>query len=328
MTVAELFKLSTSIYAEKNIQEPEYSSRFLLCDAGHFGYKLSDFRRHLNEKLPQKDFETFLSHHSKRLDRTPVQYIIGNWDFFGLTFECIPPILIPRPETEELVERILNSKVLQAIASPRILDVGSGTGAIGISLLSRLPESASCHAIDINEKAVSLSIKNYLSLLGGAGGAGGGGRGRYTCSHSDFLSYSSSSGELFDLVVSNPPYIPSLEVEALGEEVRGHEDRGALDGGPDGLSIVRQLVRRAHLLLSPSGTRELWIEVSPEHPDMLREWIRGSPNNIGSGHFELEDFDGSPHRGGVKVQMLESIVDLMGNQRFVRFHFSSKNLLE
>ena len=109
---------------------------------------------------------------SRRLKREPVQYIIGNWDFCGHTFICEPPVLIPRPETEELVEMIIQRDSLSQLRSSsqtrsqvHILDIGTGTGAIAISLLAALP-FAKCTAIDINEACISLAQKNAALILG------------------------------------------------------------------------------------------------------------------------------------------------------------------
>jgi release factor glutamine methyltransferase len=246
----------------------------------------------------------------KRAAKTPIQYILGNWDFYGMEILCEEPILIPRPETEELVEMIIAS-VGAAEGKPdlHILDIGSGTGALGIALLSQLPR-ATCTAIDINQQAVNLSNLNAKRCLPNAD--------RYTCMHSSFMQYaqqaknaiSVGSWNPVDIIVSNPPYIPSEEMETLQPEVKQFEDPVALHGGLDGLDMVRDIVlNTAHMFRkqgderkSTSTHQELWMEVSHTHPDRIRDWVLDSCN--ADDKFPYEFVDG--------------INDLSGNPRFVR----------
>jgi release factor glutamine methyltransferase len=236
-TVNEAYNNAVHWFKHVGIEDSDESARHLICDAADLGYRFSDFRRNSLRILTTEQLTKYKDNCMERSKKVPIQYIIGNWDFYGLTFECKSPILIPRPETEELVEAILQSKLLQSIPNPRILDIGAGTGAIGLSLLSQLP-NATCHSIDINLQAVELAQRNARSILGDEWLE------RYNCTHHSFRQFVSENLDLpvalrFDLVVSNPPYIPSAEIAGLDEEVRVHEDRGALDGGVDGLDIVR-----------------------------------------------------------------------------------------
>lgn len=167
-----------------------------------------------------------------------MQYIIGNWDFYGRTFICEPPVLIPRPETEELVEMILNCDSLTQLRSHvqrsiRILDIGTGTGAIAISLLAALPFTE-CTAIDINEKCISLAQRNADSILG-TEQANRRFQGIAT-SYNDFINVGNNLGK-FDLIVSNPPYIPREDMMFLQDEVKIFEDNQALDGGMSNCNV-------------------------------------------------------------------------------------------
>lgn len=247
-----LFVFNTNL-----VPEPEQSTRYLLSEVmGINSFKYSDFFNTLNDdrqiQLNTQQVERFNSHITSRMNRVPIQYIIGNWDFYGQTYDLAPPILIPRPETEEMVEMILArhkktiiSSVCGGVDSTKggfsILDIGSGSGVIGISLLKELRDAAEpiqgqqvvdrvlCSAIDINERAVQLSRSNAAKVLGDAG------RG-YSCRLSSIFHYSSDSSNhnKFDLIVSNPPYIPEAEMEALAPEVARYEDRAALCGGREG----------------------------------------------------------------------------------------------
>lgn len=275
-----------------DISEPEESARYLLLDVLQQGYRHSTFLQSLEKPLNASQVTQFRSHISRRLRNEPVQYIIGNWDFFGLTFLCQAPVLIPRPETEELVEIILRRKLLGDVSEPYILDVGAGTGVIGIALLSRLP-GAKCLAIDINPTAVNLSRENAARILGRDSN-------RYHCQHMSLAELAGNTvfRQKFDLIVSNPPYIPVEEMATLQPEVGAFEDERALCGGREGLDVVSQLIGSAQALLSPTGPRELWMEVSHRHPAMIERLLR-PPNQC-------------------EMEFVESIVDLSGKPRFVR----------
>lgn len=282
MKIQQIYSISSSFLRQRNVSEPEDSVRYILAHVAQLGYTRSSFYANEDRTLTPEQLQSFLNGLVKRIDRTPVQYILGNWDFYGLTLNCREPILIPRPETEELVERIINTNILQKISTPRILDVGAGTGAIGIAMAYHIP-SLTCLAIDINDQAVSLANSNARSIFGDQYER------RYNCIHSSFDQFYTNSSkvivddddsssttiehQLFDMIISNPPYIPTSQLASLDPEVRLHEDSVALDGGVDGLDIVLQLVRAAPALLRKGGPRELWMEVAEHHPAMLERII-------------------------------------------------------
>lgn len=306
-------------YLDTNgVPEPDLSARTFLCDVTKIGYRLSDFNRNQGLILSTPQIQVLSEYCKLRIERVPVQYVIGNWDFYGFTLLCKPPVLCPRPETEELVERILSTGQLQKLGRPpRILDIGSGTGAIGIALLSQLP-TATCDAIDINAVAVSLSNENAQLVLTNPQ--------RYNCRHESFLDFAASGTNhgQYDIIVSNPPYIPRNELAGLEPEVIKYEDVGALDGGDDGLDIVRDILLHSPLLLdrNSGGTHcgELWMEVARQHPPKIEGWFRdavterlteaGSETAIGA---EAGTDTFTEH-----FSFVEGIIDLAGNPRFVR----------
>ena len=185
---------------------------------------------------------------ARRAAGEPLQYVLGAWDFFGREFLLSPETLIPRPETEGLVERAL--AVLRRIgAEPSLsLDVGTGSGAIAVTLAAELP-SARVVATDISPGALR-------TAMGNARRHGVADRIRFACCDADSAL---KCGGRFDVVVSNPPYVADGEWESLPAGVRGHEPPRALRAGPDGLSVLRRLVAGAGALLSPGG--ELWCEI-------------------------------------------------------------------
>ncbi len=175
----------------------------------------------------------------RRQKGEPIQYITGETEFYGLPFRVTPDVLIPRPETEHLVEKIVELAPL--FPKPRIVDVGTGSGAIAIALAHEWPRAA-VTATDISEAALALAREN-AERIGFA-------------SRIRFLSgnlLAPVSGEQFDFVVSNPPYVPSTDSDSLSVEVRDHEPHIALFAGNDGLEIYRRLIPAAFAVLAPGG---------------------------------------------------------------------------
>ena len=183
---------------------------------------------------------------ARRLRREPIQYVLGHADFFGLRLRVAPAVLIPRPETEEVAEEALRR--LDGLAAPWALDVGTGSGALALALKARRPD-AEVFACDVSESALALAAENAERL------------------HLDVVffqadvldpAFAHAAPPAFDLVVSNPPYVPEAERAALAPEVREHEPPGALfvpDDDP--LLFYRALAARACDLLKPGG----WLVV-------------------------------------------------------------------
>jgi release factor glutamine methyltransferase len=297
----DAYSNATSYLEENGVPESDISARMMVCDITKIGYRMSDFNKNQEIVLSQAQLTQLSEYCQLRKDRIPLQYVIGNWDFYGFTVLCKPPVLIPRPETEELVERILKEELIQKLKRPsRILDVGAGTGVIGIALLSQLP-TATCDALDINDVAVALANDNANLVLKKNPQ-------RYQCKLQSFVDFvkSSRGAGCYDIIVSNPPYIPSKDMADLEPEVVKFEDSLALDGGLDGLDMVRDLILNSWGLLNPLGSRELWIEVSNTHPAVIEKWMQtAGPHS--------DDFD-----------FIEGITDFAGNPRFVRLRAKLK----
>ncbi len=186
-----------------------------------------------------------------RMTGRPLQYITGHQEFFGLDFEVNPDVLIPRPETELLVETALKLMVgLQA--APFICDVGTGSGCIAVTLLHELREfpDARTVAVDVSEAALSVARRNATSHSVVE---------RIEFIISDCFAKLDPRQFQFDLIVSNPPYIADAAIEGLQREVRDFEPRLALEAGPDGLDVVRRLLGDAGKFLKPKG--HLLIEI-------------------------------------------------------------------
>ena len=204
---------------------------------------------HIDDPLSTEHLIQFRSLTARRATHTPLQHLTGEQDFFGLTLRVTPDTLIPRPETELLVEAVLN--FIAEKSSPthplRILDVGTGTGAIPIALATHLP-TAHLTAVDISPAALAIARENaarhHLSA-------------RIRFLESDLLT--ALADETFDIIVSNPPYVPLADSPTLAPEVRDHEPHLALFAGPEGLAIYRLLIPQAHAALVPGGLLALEI---------------------------------------------------------------------
>lgn len=191
----------------------------------------------------------------------PIQYIIGHVDFRGLEIRCDQRALIPRPETELLVEEVLKSKA-QSLKPLIIADVCTGTGCIGLALAYELPDAA-VTAIDISREALSLAKKNAERL---------GLTDRFQCLENNLLE--GFSERSFDVVVSNPPYILSNVWKNLELCVRDFEPQLALDGGEDGLDLIRPLAAQAARVLKPGGW--LFLEIGYDQGDVVSQCLENA----------------------------------------------------
>jgi release factor glutamine methyltransferase len=178
---------------------------------------------------------------ARRLKGEPVSRIIGEREFWGLNFKLNDATLVPRPETEMLVER--GVQLLGGQKKPRVLDLGTGTGCIAISLLSEIKESRAV-AVDLSPDAVAMARANADRLGVGE---------RFDVRQGSWFE-PVAADERFDLIVSNPPYIETATIETLMIEVKAHDPRLALDGGPDGLAPYRIIAAAAASHLKPEGT--------------------------------------------------------------------------
>jgi release factor glutamine methyltransferase len=182
---------------------------------------------------------------ARRAAKEPIQYLTGMQEFYGLNLRVTRDTLIPRPETEQLVEAVLHWIAARpALRHPRVLDIGTGTGAIALALASNLP-SASITATDLYPAALSIAEHNAARL---------GLTHRVTFLQSDLLSAPQlQSAPPFDVIVSNPPYVSLFEAATMPDEVLRHEPHTALFAGTEGLDIYRRLLPAAHAALKPEG---------------------------------------------------------------------------
>lgn len=196
----------------------------------------------------------------RRAAGEPVAYLLGWREFYGHEFRVAPGVLIPRPETELLVEQGLT--VLAGRVAPRVLDLGCGSGCIGLSLALARPD-AEVWAVDVAPAALALAQDNAAALGVGA---------RWRCAESDWLT--ALPGTLrFDLIVSNPPYIAASDPH-LGQGDLRFEPPGALASGADGLDALRQIIMHAHGYLQPDGW--LWLEHGHDQAAVVRTLLEAA----------------------------------------------------
>lgn len=184
----------------------------------------------------------------RRGEGEPVAYLVGSREFFSLPFSVTKDVLVPRPETEGLVVRSID--LCKAAAAPRIIDVGTGSGAIAVTLATRLPK-ATIVATDISSAAIAVARANAEHH---------GVANRMTFVQCDLMSDPRAAGP-WNVIVSNPPYVREDEFEALPRDVRLHEPRTALVSGPTGVEVVERLVAAALTALAPGGW--LLVEIGP-----------------------------------------------------------------
>jgi len=250
-TVAQVRRILTERFRQAGMETPELDARILIGHAlalDHAG--LAAAENHELSAFASQRIEAFAL---RRLAHEPVARIIGEKEFWGLSFQVTPDVLVPRPETETVVELALS--LADRAAPLRMIDLGTGSGAILLALLSELPQARGT-GIDISIDALNVARANAQRL---------GLADRADFSLRDFAAAEGA----FDLVVSNPPYIASDDIAHLARDVRDYEPRQALDGGPDGLAAYRTLAAIAPGLLRPAG--HLVVELGVGQRDAVSE---------------------------------------------------------
>ncbi len=234
-------------FSAAGIENPATDAEAILCRV--LGWDRARLHAHPEETLSAEAAPRAAEAACRREVREPLAYILEEREFWSLPFRVGPGSLIPRPETELLVER--TAALLQKSEAPRILDLGTGSGVIAVALAKELP-GARVVATDINEETLFLARGNAEA---------NGVADRIEFHRADWLD-GLPEGEPFDAVVSNPPYVPSGAIDSLMPEVSRYEPREALDGGPDGMNFLRKIVREAPVRLRSGGA--LLLEMDPE----------------------------------------------------------------
>ncbi len=222
---------------EAHVPDAEIDASLLLRFAA--GLSRTDLLFDGGLELPEEELAIYEKLVSRRAEHIPLQYLTGTQAFMGMEFRVTEDVLIPRQDTERLTE-----EVLRCCGGKRVLDVCTGSGCIIISL-AKLGDVREAEGCDLSEQALAVARANAAALDADV----------------NFFSSDLLSGARgrYDIIVSNPPYIPSSEIAALMPEVRIHEPRMALDGGEDGLCFYRRLIGQAGEFLVPGG--RLFLEI-------------------------------------------------------------------
>jgi release factor glutamine methyltransferase len=240
VTVAEVLRRATEYLAGKGVDSPRLDAEHLLGKA--LGLSRVELYMHHDRPLADAERDSFRELVRRRGEREPLAYVLGEWDFRGLTLKVDRRALVPRPETEVVVERCLT--LLDGTAEPRVLDVGVGTGAIALAIAQEHP-GAQVKAIDVSADALALAAENARTT------------GISVAFEQRDLQSGLGDGE-YDLVVSNPPYVLPEEIDVLQPEVRDWEPRLALVGKEH----TRLVAEHAVDVLPPGG--QLVLEVAEQ----------------------------------------------------------------
>ena len=255
MTVLEGIQRSTEFLARKGVDSPRLQTELLLAHL----LKMPRMRLYLSFERPlaEAEIDSFRELIKRRGQREPLQHIIGSTSFCGLEIKVSPRVLVPRPETELLAERGWTFLNERSLPHPGALDIGAGSGCLAIALATKCP-TAEVTAVDISPEALTVAQENAAQH---------GLAERIRFLQGDCFT-PLAAGSRFDLILSNPPYIPSGEIATLQPEVRDYDPHTALDGGADGLDYGRRLAAEAGRFLQPQG--RLMMEFGDGQAEALR----------------------------------------------------------
>jgi release factor glutamine methyltransferase len=287
LSVHRILKRAEEILVEQGIQNPRYDTEALLSRTLNID-RVGLYTQY-DRILSDEEVNDFLVLVQRRKKREPPQYILGSTEFFGLEFIVTPDVLIPRPETEILIE-----EVLKAVGSPQsavidyrqstigyrlnILDLCTGSGCIAVALAKKLRD-ARIYAVDISERALKIARENARRH---------GVEDRIDFIQGNLFEPFTVHGSRFDLIISNPPYIPSGEIDLLQREVKEYEPREALNGGPDGLFYLKKIIEEAPDYLKSDGS--LLLEIGYGQKERVFELAE--ERGIYGGSEVIKDFAG------------------------------------
>jgi release factor glutamine methyltransferase len=244
-TIGEILRWATDDFRARGLESPRLDAEVLLAFA--LGATRVQLVVDRERPLAEAELARLRELVQRRRTHEPVAYLVGAREFYGRTFRVDRRVLVPRPDTETLVDVALRRTTARSM-SLRALDLCTGSGCVGVTLARERPTSR-VHATDASEDALAVARENALRL------------GAYNMSvaRGDLFVGLDPARRRFDVIVANPPYVPRGEIDTLAPDVRDHEPRAALDGGETGFDLIRRIVDEAPLYLVPGGT--LAVEV-------------------------------------------------------------------
>ena len=278
-TILAVLRWSTAFFQSHGIDAARNTAEMLLAHA--LKLQKIDLYLRYDQPLAPQELAAYKMLIKRRLGAEPVAYILGAKSFWKQTLAVSRDVLIPRPETEHLVETALQSLPASGGDGPwRVLDLGTGSGAVVLALAAERPGHL-FFASDRSEQALKIARANAVRN-------GLGAQIRFLCGH--WLQPFGAGRFFFDLIVSNPPYIPTSEISRLAPEIRRYEPLQALDGGPDGLEAIGAIVRAAGAFLKPRG--HLLLEIGYDQQNAVEQLARTAG---GYAHIEFfRDYAGHP----------------------------------
>lgn len=276
-SIQEALLWATERLAAAGCETPRLDAEILLCECA--GVERAFLLAHGTESVPAEAWPRFQEWVARREKREPVAYITGHREFYGMDFAVTPAVLVPRPETEHLVDEVLALAQTRYRAAQTILiaDVGTGSGAIAIALAAHLPHAQVC-ALDSSREALEVAWRNAHRH---------GVRDRMCLVQSDLLERLPWA---VDILVANLPYVADEEWPTLAPEIRFHEPAQALRGGANGLDLIRRLLRQAPAHLRPGGAVVLEIGAghAAEAERLARAAFPGGHVRVGQDYAGLD----------------------------------------
>ena len=249
--IIDIIKWGEDYFKTRGFENPKQEIEWLLCDL--LGLKRIDLYVKFEEKINDYKLNKLKGWIKRRLNREPLQYITGETEFYGLKFKTTPQALIPRPETERLVDITLDCIANNSEA--KILEIGTGTGCVSIAISNRRPK-VNIVSLDISKEALELAkINAELN----------------NCKNIKFLQMDflmDFPEEKFDIIISNPPYIPEKEIKDIMPEVKNYEPRIALTDNEDGLTFYHRIAKKAKNLIATKGLIVLEVGLG-DHPQKV-----------------------------------------------------------
>lgn len=261
-TIARLLTWTGDYFKAKGLDDPLLSAQLLLAKV--LNCSKMDLYLRYDQPVSPENRDEFRGLVRRAAEGEPIAYLIGHKEFFSLDFLVTPAVLIPRPETELLVQWVIRTVRTDYPAQPgplHILDIGTGSGCISVALARYLPRPAKILAVDKSAKAAEIAAANVERLKV---------RETVTVRVSDLLA-AVPADTSFDFIISNPPYVTEEDYARLPRSIRAFEPAEALQAGPDGLSVIRILVARAGDFLKPGGY--LVMEIGYNQRDAVEQLL-------------------------------------------------------
>jgi release factor glutamine methyltransferase len=267
-TLLDVLKWTTEFFEERDVPSPRVDAEWILSHV--FKIKRLEIYLRYAQPLEKKELETIRSLVIRRANREPLQYILGDTEFYGYKFLVNPNVLIPRPETEFLVERIIN----EVPKNSKFLDIGTGSGAISVTLAKELP-SAKVTALDISPQALETAKGNAklnevdISFI-----------------EADLFP---EQIEKFDVIISNPPYIDEEDFKTLEPEITRYEPKLALVANDNGLILYKKILQQADAYLNENGI--IYFEIGEKQAEAITEEARKNRFSFCETYKDLNQHD-------------------------------------